>query len=169
MRLNQSVDHVVAHRSWASLRLFLIAPLRVFLRCIASTSVAVRSRFANRCTRSIAECSSSGYQRKLPQSAFMAAGAEGWGSGGEVGGGGRKEVRNCIYHVQVLVVVDPADRTVRLSRMPQRCSGQHDPRTLRQRRKSNSKGLPACKSYGTGLLAKVDSTTTEQSASPTLY
>lgn len=158
-----------AHRSWASLRLFLITPLRVFLRCIASTSVAVRSRLANRCTRSIAECSSSAYQRELPQSEFTAAGAERWGWEGEGGGGVRRGVRNCIHHVQVLVVVDPADKRVHLPRMPQRCSGQHDSRTLRQRRRSNSKCLPACESYGTGLLAQVGSTTTEQSASPMLY
>lgn len=50
---------MVTHLSLASLRLFLIAVLRVFLRCMAPTSVAVRSRLAERCVDIIVECSSS--------------------------------------------------------------------------------------------------------------
>lgn len=47
------------YRSWASLKLSRMAAFLVFLRCIASTSAGVRSRLASRCTKSIAECSSS--------------------------------------------------------------------------------------------------------------
>lgn len=49
----------LTYRSWASLKLSRMAAFLVFLRCIAFISAEVRSRLASRCTRSIAECSSS--------------------------------------------------------------------------------------------------------------